>query len=215
MKSALIVWGGWDGHSPEQMAAVFDELLKAGGFDTEVTNNYNMFADIGKLKSFDLIVPCITMDKCDNELIDNVVEAVAAGTGIAGCHGGMGDTFREHSNWQFMVGGQFVAHPGNIIEYPVHIKNSSSELTDGLQDFTVKSEQYYMHTDPSIEVLATTPFPMAEGHHSVNGHFEMPVAWTRKWGQGRVFYCAIGHEPGDLAGTVREMIRRGLLWASR
>lgn len=214
-EKALIVRGGWEGHVPEQMAAWFNELLTGEGYETRVTADYEIFADAEGLQTFDLIVPCITMDQCDDAWVDNVVEAVAAGTGIAGCHGGMGDTFRANSNWQFMVGGQFVAHPGDIIDYPVHFKNSSSEIVRGLEDFSVKSEQYYMHVDPSVEVLAVTPFPTAEGHHTVNGAFEMPVAWTRRWGRGRVFYCSIGHEPADLSGTPGELIRRGLLWAAR
>jgi type 1 glutamine amidotransferase len=214
-KQALIVWGGWEGHSPAQMAECFRQLLAAEGFSVQVTNEYSIFSDANGLKAFDLIVPCITMERIADEWVDNVAEAVADGTGLAGCHGGMGDTFRENTTWQMMVGGQFVGHPGNIIAYPVHIKNGSSKLVEGLNDFTVRSEQYYMHVDPSNEVLATTPFPTVDGPHAVNGPFEMPVAWIRKWGKGRIYYNALGHEPADLTGTPLEMIRRGVLWASR
>jgi type 1 glutamine amidotransferase len=214
-KQALIVWGGWEGHQPEQMAGLFRNMLVAEDFDVEVTDSYAALADLDRLHAFDLIVPCITMGEVRDEWVDNVVDAVAAGTGIAGCHGGMADTFRSNTNWQMMVGGQFVGHPGNIIDYPVYVRNHSSALVGGLEDFTVRSEQYYMHVDPSNDVLAVTPFPIADGHHAVNGRFEMPVAWTRQWGAGRVYYNALGHAPADLTGTAWEMVRRGFLWAAR
>ena len=218
MKKALIVWGGWDGHQPKETAELLKEILKAEAFDVEVTNNYKeAFADAEKLKSIDLIVPCITMDKAEGEWVKNVSDAVAAGTGMAGCHGGMGDTFRDNTDWHMLVGGQFISHPGNAENtYAVNFKNSSSPLNCGLEDFTVTSEQYYMHVDPSNDVLAVTPFPTAEGHHTANGHFEMPVAWTRRWGKGRIYYNSLGHTPDTISsGTAREMISRGFLWAAR
>lgn len=214
-KNALIVWGGWEDHEPQAMAELFERMLVPENFDVEITDNYAVFSDTDRLKRADLIIPCITMDTIEEEWVENVSKAVAAGTGMAGCHGGMGDTFRDNTNWQMMVGGQFVGHPGDIIEYPVHIKNHSSELVQGLEDFTVRSEQYYMHIDPSNDVLATTPFPIADGPHVVNGRIEMPVAWTRKWGNGRIYYNALGHNPAELTGTAFEMIRRGFLWACR
>ncbi len=214
MKKALIVWGGWEGHVPEKMAGLFREILEAENFEVEVTNDYTAFADAEKLKALDLIVPCITMDKIEGEYVANVCTAVAHGTGIAGCHGGMCDTFRENTDWQFMTGGQFVAHPGNIIGYTVNIKGSH-ELIAGLADFNVTSEQYYMHVDPAVQVLATTTAPIANSYHLPNGQVEMPVSWIKKWGHGRVYYNALGHVPEDInSGDAREMVRRGFLWAA-
>jgi type 1 glutamine amidotransferase len=44
----------------------------------------------------------------------------------------------------------------------------------------------------------------------------MPTVWTKKYGQGRVFYNAIGHRASDLeTGVAKELMRRGLVWASR
>ncbi|MDF7824299.1 ThuA domain-containing protein [Pontiellaceae bacterium B12227] len=216
-KKALIVWGGWDGHVPDQMAAFFEELLKAENYDVTVSDSLASFSDAEKLKTYDLIVPCITMEKIEEEWADNVCEAVSAGTGLAGCHGGMCDAFREHSNWQFMTGGQFVAHPGNDgTEYTVCIEKCDHELIQGLEDFSITTEQYYMHVDPAIDVLAYTMFPVADGPHLPNGPCRMPVAWTKRWGEGNVYYNALGHIPENInSGAAREMIRRGFLWATR
>ncbi|OPA81196.1 hypothetical protein BVG16_02385 [Paenibacillus selenitireducens] len=215
-KKALIVWGGWLGHEPQEVAEIFRKLLTEEGFDVEVSNTLEAFADGDQLKGLDLIVPVWTMGEISQALVDNVSAAVQSGVGIAGCHGGMCDSFRNNVDWQFMTGGQWVAHPGNDgVEYTVHIKNCSSPLVEGIQDFQVSSEQYYMHVDPAVEVLATTRFPQAAGPHSLNRAVDMPVVWTKRWGVGRVFYNSLGHH-ADIVdqAEVKEIMRRGFLWAS-
>lgn len=216
MRKALIVWGGWDGHQPEQVSQIFTHLLREASFEVEVANDLEAFRDADRLLGLDLIVPVWTMDEIDQQLVDHVSAAVQQGTGLAGCHGGMCDSFRKNVDWQFMTGGQWVAHPGNDgVEYTVNIKQSSSPLVEGIEDFQVKSEQYYLHIDPAVEVLATTTFPTVDGPHRLNSQVHMPVAWTKRWGVGRVYYNALGHH-ADIVDMppVKEMMRRGLLWAA-
>jgi type 1 glutamine amidotransferase len=215
-QKALIVWGGWDGHEPDKVAAIFNRTLTEEGFDVEVSDSLNAFADTEKLKELDLIIPIWTMGEIDGKYVENVSEAVANGTGLAGCHGGMCDAFRKEVLWQFMTGGNWVSHPGGDgVEYPVNIRNCSSPLVQGIKDFTVKSEQYYLHIDPAVEVLATTPLPQARWYHSANGHVDMPVVWTKKWAVGRVFYNALGHHADvfEIPEPI-ELMRRGFLWAA-
>ncbi|MCZ8513662.1 ThuA domain-containing protein [Paenibacillus filicis] len=216
MKKALIVWGGWLGHEPEQVAGIFRELLEADGFEVEVSDTLDSFNDGVKLKGLDLIVPVWTMGEISKEQAANVSKAVQSGVGIAGCHGGMCDSFRNNVDWQFMTGGQWVAHPGNDgVEYTVNIKSSSSPLVEDIEDFAVKSEQYYLHVDPTVEVLATTRFPVVAGPHSLNKAVDMPVVWTKRWGVGRVYYCSLGHH-ADIVDMpqVRELMRRGFVWCA-
>ena len=213
-KSALFVVGGWNGHTPFQSADIFAGLLRQEGYDVEISDTLDSYLDADKLRSLDLIVPTWTMDKITNEQADGLLAAVQSGVGVGGWHGTMGDSFRDNTNYQFMVGGQWVAHPGNIIDYTVNITNHDHPITVGLSDFAMHSEQYYMHTDPSNNVLATTTFT---GEHTpwIAGTV-MPVLWTRMWGAGRVFYCSLGHVAADFdAPEARELVRRGLLWASR
>ena len=216
MSKALIVWGGWDGHEPEQVAAIFERILKEEQFEVEVSNTLEAYADADKLLGLDLIVPLWTMGHIEQELVNNVSAAVQSGVGLAGIHGGMCDAFRNNVDWQFMTGGQWVAHPGNDgVEYTVNIKRGSSPLLDHIEDFQVKSEQYYLHVDPAVEVLATTRFPVVEGPHSANGPVDMPVVWTKRWGAGRVYYNSLGHH-ADIVEMqqVTEMMRSGFKWAS-
>ncbi|WP_274361342.1 ThuA domain-containing protein [Paenibacillus thermotolerans] len=216
MKKALIVWGGWLGHQPKEVAEIFREVLENEDFEVEVSDTLEAFADADKLMGLDLIVPIWTMDRIDQKLVNNVSAAVQSGVGLAGCHGGMCDAFRDNVDWQFMTGGNWVAHPGNDgTEYIVNIANSSSPLVAEMEDFAVKSEQYYLHVDPAVEVLATTRFPTVPGPHSLNKAVDMPVAWTKRWGVGRVYYNSLGHQADIIEmPVVKEMMRRGFLWCA-
>ena len=215
-RKALVVWGGWNGHEPDQVAEILEQALRQKGFSVEVSDTLDAFRDGEKLKALDLIVPIWTMGTISNEQLNPLLEAVKSGVGLGGCHGGMCDSFRDATEWQFMTGGQWVAHPGNDgVEYTVHITDPNHYITQGTSEFAVKSEQYYMHTDPANKVLATTRFPTADGPHVPNGPVDMPVVWTKFYGQGRVFYNSLGH----VAAVVRQpetlnLMTRGLLWAA-
>jgi type 1 glutamine amidotransferase len=215
-RKALITWGGWDGHEPDKVAALIRDILVADGMEVEVHDTLDCFDDADRLATLDLIVPVWTMSTLTRERAVNVSEAVARGTGIAGCHGGMCDAFRDNPLWQFMTGGNWVAHPGGDgVDYTVEITDRDSPLTQGIADFTVSSEQYYLHVDPAVTVLAQTRFPTVTWYHTPNGPVAMPVAWTKRWGMGRVYYNALGHKAKVIAtGAPHEMLRRGLIWAS-
>jgi uncharacterized protein len=216
MKRALITWGGWEGHEPRQCAEICAELLRAEHYQVEVVNTLDCFLEQSYLNSLHLIIPAWTMATITKEQEQGLLNAVKTGVGIAGAHGGMGDSFRANPEYQWMVGGQWVAHPGGVIDYTVQIVKPDDPLVTGLHDFTMHSEQYYMHVDPSNEVLATTTFSGAyEGADWIQGCV-MPVAWKRRWGQGRVFYSALGHIAKDYdVPEVKEILRRGMLWASK
>ncbi|MDQ7246367.1 ThuA domain-containing protein [Dongia sedimenti] len=213
MREALIVWGGWSGHEPEQCARIVSEMLEGDGFKVYVENTTEAFAD-PSIRDLSLIVPIITMSKIEKEEVQNLSKAVESGVGLAGWHGGMGDAFRESVEYQFMCGGQWVAHPGNVIDYRVDIVKPEDPICAGLKSFPYRSEQYYMHVDPSNEVLATTTFsgeilPWVEG-------VVMPVAWKRRHGKGRVFYSSLGHVAKEFeVPEMRTLFHRGALWAAR
>lgn len=216
-KSALIVWGGWDGHQPQQVAEIFEQELTKHGFAVEVSHTLDAYLDADKLKTLDLIVPCWTMDTISGEQEKGLLSAVKSGVGIGGVHGGMCDSFRASTEYQFMTGGQWVAHPGNDgVEYTVDIRDPDHFITQGSpQTIHVKSEQYYLHVDPAVQVLATTRFPVADGPHVKNGAFDMPTVWTKYYGEGRVFYNALGHQANIIAQPdVLPLTVRGLLWAA-
>lgn len=213
MREALIVWGGWDGHEPDKGAKIIAGWLEAEGFRVRVENSTEAFADPA-IAGMSLIVPIYTMSKIGKEELANLERAVRGGAGLGGYHGGMGDAFREAVDYQFMVGGQWVAHPGNIIGYRVNVTRPDDPVMAGISDFDYRSEQYYMHVDPSNEVLATTTF---NGDHApwIDG-VVMPVVWKRHHGKGRVFYSSLGHVAKEFeVPEMSTILRRGLLWAAR
>lgn len=216
-KQALILKGGWDGHEPELTSKRFGGMLEEAGFEVKISDTLDVLADLDYLMGLDLVVACWTMGEIKHEYVENLSKAIGSGVGIAGCHGGMCDSFRQDTEWQFITGGQWVSHPGGDgVEYTVNVCHGSSPIVEGLEDFPVKSEHYYLHVDPSIEVLATTRFPLITYYHISNKPVDMPVAWTKYWGNGRVFYTSLGHHDDvfDNSPNAAVLMRRGMLWAA-
>ena len=213
----LVVWGGWEGHQPKQTVDLFAPWLQEQGFEVEIANSLDAYADAAKMKDLVLIVQAVTMGRITPQQEKGLLDAVRGGVGLAGWHGGLADSFRANPEYEFMVGGSWAAHPGNIIDYQVHITNRSDPITKGLADFAMHSEQYYMLIDPNVEVLATTTFrePAAKAAPWINGAV-MPVVWKKLYGKGRVFNTTLGHVAADFSvKEAREIVQRGLLWAAR
>ncbi len=214
MKSALMVWGGWDGHEPKQCVDIFAPFLQEQGYDVRVSDTLDVYTEKDYMQALSLVVPVWTMGSITGEQETGLLEAVRSGVGIAGWHGGMCDAFRQNTEYQFMTGGQWVAHPGGVIPYTVRITKADDPIVAGLGEFAMESEQYYMHTDPGNDVLATTTF---SGEHCawIAGTV-MPVVWKRQWGAGRVFYTSLGHVAKDFdVPEARTIVQRGMLWATR
>jgi len=213
-KKSLFVWGGWSGHEPEQCVNIFAPLLREAGYQVEVETSLDVYTDAARMATYDVITQVFTMSAITKEQEAGLLATIQAGTGFAGWHGGMADSFRNNVEYQFMVGGQWVAHPGNIIDYTVQITDHNDPITAGLSDFAMHSEQYYMHVDPSNQVLATTTYT-GEHREWIDGVL-MPVVWKRRWGQGKVFYSSLGHVAKDFdVPEAKEIVRRGILWATR
>lgn len=214
MRSALIVYGGWEGHDPEECATIYRRWLHEDGYSVRTATETSAFADPA-IAELSLIIPIFTMSKIAKEEVENLTKAVENGVGLAGHHGGMSDAFREAVDYQFMVGGQWVAHPGNIIDYTVEVTKPDDPIMAGIKpSFPYTSEQYYMHVDPSNEVLATTTF---SGEHAwwIEG-VKMPVVWKRHHGKGRVFHTTLGHRAKEFENSnMATIMRRGMNWAAR
>ncbi|NOT74034.1 MAG: ThuA domain-containing protein [Cyclobacteriaceae bacterium] len=225
-RNILFTYGGWDGHEPEKFANYFISWLKDEGAEVQVFTTLDPYSDQILMDRIDLVIQIFTMSKISKEQEAGLLRAIGRnGTAMAGWHGGMGDSFRDNPDYQFMVGGQWVAHPGGVIDYDVKIVNHSDDVTKGLKDFKMKSEQYYMHIDPNVKVLATTKFTGAvkndensawqPDYSFINGTV-MPVAWKKMYGKGRVFYNSLGHNLDHVTSVsdAMEMMKRGIKWAS-
>jgi type 1 glutamine amidotransferase len=210
VRDALVVQGGWPGHRPREVAEILARELEAEDFAVEISDSLDTLADGERLGRADLVVVNWHMGVLEEQRrldVAPLLDAVHAGTGLAGLHAGLGDAFRLEVAFQFMVGGQWVAHPGDDgVDYRVEIVDRESPITSDVDDFDVTSEKYYMHVDPAIDVLATTDFDGVA----------MPVVWTKRWGEGRVFYCSLGHTPDIVRmPPVLRLMRQGMAWAAR
>ena len=212
-KKVLFVWGGWIGHEPDKCRDIFVPWMKSEGAELVVSDTLDSYTQFDLKNDFDLIVQAWTMGTIKNDQEKALLAAVKAGTGIAGWHGGIGDSFRNNTEYQFMVGGQWVAHPGGVIDYRVNITDHEDPVTKGLEDFDMHSEQYYVHVDPNVKVLATTTF--TDQHSDWIGGNVVPVVWKKVYGKGRVFYSSLGHVASDFkVPQALEIQKRGILWAS-
>ena len=212
-KNVLVVWGGWDGHQPEVFAKKISKWAMKMGANVIVSDSLGVYSNESLMTKQDLIIQYWTMGDITKEQSEGLIEAVKNGTALVGCHGGLGDSFRNNTDYQYMIGGQWVTHPGGIINYSVQISNTGDPVTAGLTDFEIKNtEQYYMHVDPNVRVLATTTF---NGDHDpwIAGN-SMPVVWKKQHDMGRIFYISIGHNPEDFDHpSVWTMLTRGIDWA--
>jgi type 1 glutamine amidotransferase len=211
-KRALIPWGGWAGHRPEEGANIVAQILSDDGFDVTLTPDYAAFAEAA---TFDLVVPVITNDQIDTALVDSLTRAVRAGTGLAGYHGGLAASFHSAVRFHYLCGLHWVGHPGDMAaRYRVTVTRPHDPVMQGIDDFDYHSEQYYLLYDPSVEILATTTF---SGEHDPAARgVTMPVVIKRHFGAGRIFYTALGHVPEELSHPqARLILRRGLTWAAR
>ena len=214
-KKVLFVYGGWEGHDPAPCKSLFVPWLQSEGAEVIVSDSLGCYADSVLMASIDVVVQTWTMGTITAAQEKGLTEAVKRGVGLAGWHGGLGDSFRNNVEYQFMVGGQWVSHPGGVIDYEVKITNAKDPVTRGLRrTFAMHSEQYYMHVDPNVNVLATTTF---SGDYApwIN-KCVIPAVWKKTYGKGRVFYSSLGHVVKDFeVPEVLEIMKRGIRWAAQ
>lgn len=212
-RNVLFTYGGWDGHEPLQSVELLKPWMESEGARVDAIDSLDPYSDQAYMNGIDLVIQIFTMSEISAEQEKGLLDAVEKGTGIAGWHGGLCDAFRQNVAYQFMTGGQWVAHPGGVIDYSVQVVDRDDPVTSGLDEFHMHSEQYYMHVDPNVKVLATTTFS-AEHASWIDG-CTMPVVWKKMHGKGRVFYTSLGHVMKDFeVPEALEILKRGIRWAS-
>lgn len=213
-KKILFTYGGWNGHEPKKFRDYMMVWLKEEGAEALAHSSLDPYSDKPLMDGIDLVIQVFTMSSITKEQEKGLLDAISKnGTGMAGWHGGMCDAFRNNTEYQFMTGGQWVAHPGGVIDYKVNIRNKNDEVTKGLKDFDMHSEQYYMHVDPNVKVLATTRF-----NGDINSWIDgcvIPVTWKKMYGKGRIFFTSVGHNLNHITNVPEAitMLKRGIQWA--
>jgi type 1 glutamine amidotransferase len=227
-RHALVVRGGWSGHHPVETTELFIPFLHQHGFSVRIEESPQIYADLDYMPTVDLIVQSMSRSAIETNQFRGLQAAVEAGAGMAGWHGGIVASYPNTAPYLQMIGAQFVAHPGKQPDdrtgeqsdsYVPHTVNITAlgrqhPITQGIADFDLVTEQYWVLHDDYLDVLATTTQavrPWDPWHRPVIS----PVIWTRQWGMGRIFVSTPGHEVEILQDpNVRIITERGLLWAA-
>jgi len=212
-KNVLLVWGGWDGHNPELFVNHIEKWLISEKANYKIHKGVSAYDNYEELMKYDLIIQSITMGQIGKEELNNLLKAVGNGVGFSGAHGGIADSFRNNPSYQFMVGGQWVFHPAGNIKFKVNILED--ELTKGIEDFDLFSEQWYIHYDPNIDIVASTTFN-GKDYPEIDG-VVMPIAWKKIYKKGKIFCLTIGHNPDEFVNDENawKLLSKGLLWAMK
>ncbi|WP_402466333.1 ThuA domain-containing protein [Isoptericola aurantiacus] len=217
-RTALVVRGGWQGHDPVATTDLFLPVLADAGFDVTVEDSLEVYADESVMAGTDLVVQNWTMGEILADEMHGLRLAVENGTGLAGWHGGLLDAFRGATDYQHIVGGQFVAHPDDMVDHEIAVRPERADhpVVAGIGPrIRLTTEQYWVQTDPLCDVLVTTTHAPRDDV-PWDEPVTVPAVWTRRWGRGKVFACTVGHGVDELRHPdVSAIIGRGLVWAAR
>ena len=204
-KIRTLLFGGGEIHDWRACTdAAEAALAEAGQVDGTRVNEDLDCLTAPNLDPYEVIVFYYTIGEITGPQRDGLLSFVASGKGYVGIHSA-GDSFRECPEYRAMVGGWFVTHP-HYRDYQVSVLDAEHPITEGLDEFMVRDEQYITDYDPRNHVLATALY---QG-------IARPVAWTKPWGNGRVFYLALGHDgPACQNSHFRTLLQRGTVWAAR
>lgn len=228
-KRAVIVRGGWDGHQPVEATEFFLPFLSENGYDYEIFESPEVYLDEERMAATDLIIQCMTKSSIERDQTMGLRAAIEAGTGFAGWHGGIADSYRDSEEYLHLMGVQFAHHPGkhpderigeqsdNYIPHRIDILPEAADhpITAGIESFELETEQYWVLHDGLLDVLATTTLPKRDFDPWHSEHVS-PAVWTRRWGKGKIFVATPGHRVEVLENpNVKTIIERGILWATR
>jgi len=201
MKKALIIWGGWEGHTPKLIADRIGELLEKDNYNVTITCDFAVLIN-DELIKYDVIVPVWSCGINGEYYLKQLLEAVKSGVGLATFHGGI--NWFEDEKYYKMIGALYLDDSSEE-KYIIKITDKKHPITVGLDDFNIISEKYYMQVDPSNNVLTIADF----------SGIETPVAWTKNYGKGRIFYTSLAHSSEHFfSNSNMTMILNGIKWCS-
>lgn len=181
--------------------AVVEALSEAGNFEiTKIEEDLSTFVK-PNLDQYDLLVLYYTLGELTDAQKNGLFDFVSSGKGFVGIHSAA-DSFKNCPEYRAMIGGYFVTHP-RYREYQVSVVDSANPITKDLVEFNITDEQYILDYDPRAKVLCSALWKGTA----------MPVAWTKGWGSGRVFYLALGHDSKACRQEMfKLLLQRGALW---
>ena len=145
-----------------------------------------------------------TLTKIQEEILLNFI---SSGKGFIGLHGASA-SFKNNSNYFKMLGGRFINH-GSVSKIHIRILDKEHEITQNLDNFDFRDEPYRhdFSMGKNIHILAEAEYNAPDDPNPE------PIMWIKKYGKGRVFFCALGHRTIALKDPVfQKIIERAVKW---
>lgn len=204
----LLVFVGTEGqyHDHEENGRFLAKMLsRSEQIDATFSRDYEVLAT--GLTLFEAVLFYTDVGELTETQERGLLSFVESGGGFFGLHTAAA-SFRECEGYHRMLNGFFNGH-SRYMDFTVTVSDSSDPITEGLLDFEVTDELYYLKHDPD------------RSHHLLAAHDEEKdethvIAFKHTCGEGRVFYLALGHDRAVLENpTFQKVVRRGALWVGR
>lgn len=182
----------------------WDEALrimgrKTGAYEAVISNDMSVF-EPNSLKRFDAVCFNNTtrLGFEDPRLRRSLMDFVKGGKGVVGIHAAT-DNFYKWPEAAEMMGGVFDSHPWTADGiWAVKIEDEDHKLTAAFrgEGFKVHDEIYLIKQRKLREncrVLLSLDFSDEATAKAAPNVTDAAVAWVRSFGEGRVFYCSLGH----------------------
>ncbi|HXG65249.1 MAG TPA: ThuA domain-containing protein [Blastocatellia bacterium] len=197
---------------------IFKEIgEKSGAYEATVTQDCSVISREG-LKPYSAVVFYTTGElPISAEQKAAFLDFIKSGKGLVGIHSAT-DTFYQWPEYGEIIGGYFDGHPWHQ-EVTVKVENKNHPATKHLgESFKITDEiyQFKNYSRDRVKVLLTLDTSSVDltkkGVKRTDGDFAL--AWYRPYGQGRVFYTALGHRPEVWQDErFQQHLLGGLLWA--
>ena len=200
-----LVFVGTEGiyHDHEGNGKYLTEMLnETDSIKADFSRDYNILTD--GLDVFQTVLFYTDIGELTTEQEAGLLDYIEAGGGFFGLHTAAA-SFRESEGYHDMLNGFFNGH-SPYMDFSVSISDTDHPITQGLTDFEVKDELYYLKHNPDTS------------HHLMHAYDNTKdethvMAFHHTYGKGRVFYFALGHDMVVLENpSFQEVIRRGVLW---
>lgn len=146
------------------------------------------------LASFDAVFFANTTGNLGIPNVTAFLDWIAAGRAFLGAHSAS-DTYHDEPAFLDMLGGEFRTH-GSIAEADIRVDDPSHAAVSHLAPrFRIVDELYRFDraSRASVRMLLSMDRIPADGVGEAGAAADLPMAWTKSHGTGRVFYTALGH----------------------
>ncbi|RZJ69957.1 MAG: hypothetical protein EOO45_13140, partial [Flavobacterium sp.] len=187
-------------HYSEKFAEIITQDFFKQGINISYTTNPDDLND-ENLGHYDALMIYANHDVITKKQEEALINFVKSGKGFVPVHSASW-CFQNSPEYIDLVGGQFKTHGTGV--FTSVIKETKNAITKGLVNFQTWDETYiHQKLAKDIQVLTVRK----------EGDKEEPYTWTKKYGKGKVFYTAYGHDERTWRNQgFLNLLRNGLIY---